>query len=61
MTRIDVPEGEGPEIYRVWSLRPEMSKAVTALSDAVYNKSALAARERECIRMRIAQINDCPI
>jgi alkylhydroperoxidase family enzyme len=61
MARIDVPEGEGPEIYRVWSLRPEMSKAVTALSDAVYNKSALAVRERECIRMRIAQINDCPI
>ena len=37
------------------------AKAVTALSDAVYNKSALPARERECIRMRIAQINDCPI
>lgn len=61
MARIDVPDGEGPEIYRVWSLRPEMSKAVTELSDAVYNKSELAARERECVRMRIAQINDCPI
>jgi len=61
MARIDVPEGAGPEIYRVWSLRPDMSAAVTKLSDAVYEKSQLPARVRECIRMRIAQINDCPI
>ncbi|MBV8951421.1 MAG: carboxymuconolactone decarboxylase family protein, partial [Actinobacteria bacterium] len=40
MARIDVPEGRGPEIVRVWALRPEMSKAVTELSDAVYNRSA---------------------
>ncbi len=61
MARIDVPEGEGPEIYRVWALRPDMSAAVTKLSDAVYEKSRLPARVRECVRMRIAQINDCPI
>jgi alkylhydroperoxidase family enzyme len=61
MARIDVPHGEGPEIVRVWSLRRDMSKAVVALSDAVYNKSELPARERECVRMRIAQINHCPI
>ena len=61
MARIDVPDGDGPELMRVWSLRPEMSEAVTRLSNAVYQKSQLPAREREAVRMRIAQINDCPI
>jgi alkylhydroperoxidase family enzyme len=61
MARINVPDGDGPEIYRVWSLRPGLGQPVGALSDAVYNKSELPARVREVIRMRIAQINDCPI
>jgi len=61
MARIRVPDGEAPEIYRVWSLRPELGEPVSNLSAAVYEKSKLAGRERECVRMRIAQINDCPI
>jgi AhpD family alkylhydroperoxidase len=61
MARIDLPEGDDPEIIRVWKLRPDMAKAVTALTDAVYEKSRLPARERECIRMRIAQINNCQV
>ena len=61
MARINIPEGEGSEIYRVWALRPELGEPVAALSDAVYRKSQLPARVREAVRMRIAQINDCPI
>lgn len=61
MARIPIPEGEGAENVRVWGLRPEMGEAVRDLSRAVYRKSILPARERECVRMRIAQINDCPI
>lgn len=61
MARIDLPEGNDPEIYRVWALRPAMGKAVSDLSAAVYSGSELPAREREVVRMRIAQINDCPI
>jgi alkylhydroperoxidase family enzyme len=61
MARINVPEGDEPELYRVWSLRPELGAAVAGLSDAVYNKSELHPRVREVVRMRIAQINDCPI
>ncbi len=61
MARIDLPDGNDPEIYRVWGLRPTMGKAVADLSAAVYQGSELAAREREVVRMRIAQINDCPI
>jgi len=61
MARIEFPDGDLPEIARVWALRPEMSKAVGNLADAVYNKSELPGREREAARMRIAQINECPI
>jgi alkylhydroperoxidase family enzyme len=61
MARINIPDGDQPEIYRVWALRPELGEPVAALSDAVYRKSQLPARVREAVRMRIAQINDCPI
>ncbi len=61
MARIRVPDGDGPEIARVWSLRPELGKAVSDLSGAVYGGSKLPARVRESVRMRIAQVNQCPI
>jgi alkylhydroperoxidase family enzyme len=61
MARIELPPGDEPEIYRVWALRPAMGKAVADLSTAVYEGSELPARVREAVRMRIAQINDCPV
>ena len=61
MARIDLPEGDQPEIVRVWALRPELGEPVAALSGAVYGRSRIPARVREAVRMRIAQINDCPI
>jgi alkylhydroperoxidase family enzyme len=61
MARIHVPLGEGLETARVWSMLPEMGAAVPVLSKAVYKKSRLPARLREAVRMRIAQLNDCPI
>jgi alkylhydroperoxidase family enzyme len=61
MARIDVPAGDGGDAAMVWTLRPEMASAVGALVDAAYKKSKLPAREREAARMRIAQLNDCPI
>jgi alkylhydroperoxidase family enzyme len=61
VARIDIPDGEGGDAVQVWGLRPEMGKAVGRLTDAVYNKSILPTRVREAARMRIAQINDCPI
>jgi AhpD family alkylhydroperoxidase len=59
MARLDIPDGDLPEIARVWDLRPEMGEAVRDLSIAVYQKSALPARVREAARMRIAEINGC--
>lgn len=61
MARIDIPEGDTPEIHRVWSLRPEMGAPVAALADGVYGKSKIHPRAREAARMRIAQINGCNV
>jgi alkylhydroperoxidase family enzyme len=61
MARIDIPAGEGGDAVQVWSLRPEMGAAVAGLVDAAYQRSRLPAREREAARMRIAQLNQCPI
>ena len=62
MARIRVPDGEGDEIYRVWSLCPELGEAVGNLSAAVYGaKCKLPARVREVARMKIAHINGCQV
>jgi alkylhydroperoxidase family enzyme len=61
MARIPVPDGEGTERQRVWQLRPELAAAAATLARAVYTESQLPPRVREVVRMRIAQINDCPI
>ena len=61
MARIEIPAGEGGDARMVWSLRPEMAPAMTGLIDAAYNRSKLGVREREAARIRIAQLNDCPI
>jgi len=61
VARIAVPAGEGGDAVQVWSLRPEMGRAVNRLVDAAYNESILPVRVREAARMRIAQLNDCPV
>jgi AhpD family alkylhydroperoxidase len=61
MARIEIPPGEGGDAVQVWSLRPEMGRAVNRLVDAAYNRSILPARVREAARMRIAQLNECPV
>jgi len=61
MARLDLPDGDEPDIVRVWGLRPEMGEAVQRLSYAVYSQSQLPARVKEAARMRIAQINDCAV
>ena len=61
VARIDIPEGDGGDAVQIWSLRPEMGKAVARLSQAAYHRSQLPVRVREAARMRIAQLNDCPV
>jgi len=61
VARIAVPAGEGGDAVQVWNLRPEMGRAVNRLVDAAYNKSILPVRVREAARIRIAQLNECPV
>src|SRR6202050_1720956 len=61
MARLAIPPGDGGDAVQVWSLRPEMGRAVNRLVDAAYNKSILPVRVREAARIRIAQLNDCPV
>ena len=61
MARIEIPEGPGPDIHRVWLLRPAMAAGAGALADAVYERSELPARVREAARMRVAMRNECQV
>lgn len=61
MARLNVPDGEGHEIERVWNLNPELGKAVLGLRYAVYHDSQLPVRIREGIRYIVADCNKCPI
>jgi hypothetical protein len=60
MASIPIPDGEGTERERLFSLRPEMGAALDRLNDAVYQGSVLPLRTFEAVRMRIAEINACP-
>jgi hypothetical protein len=61
MARIDIPDGEGVEMRRLWQLAPHLGVGVGALGKACYVDSSLSAREREVARFRIAQFNECDI
>src|SRR5580693_3931493 len=61
MARLEIPPGEGGDAVQIWSLQPALGAAATRLVDAAYNKSMLPVRVREAARMRIAQLNECPV
>ena len=61
MPRIQLPEGNDSESLRLMRLQPAMGNAMGVLADAIYNKSSLAVRVREAVRMRIAQLNHCQL
>ena len=61
MARIEIPEGDGDELMRLWAVNPEMGKVAGRFSLAAYEQSKVRVRERELVRMRIAQINDCVV
>jgi AhpD family alkylhydroperoxidase len=60
MARIDLPDGEQPEVVRALMLRPQLASAVAAYNNAVF-ASALDWRLHELVRMRVAQINACGV
>jgi alkylhydroperoxidase family enzyme len=62
MARIEIPDGERPEIERVWSIAPDLGTTVGTLSMQVNGKDRLLPwRVREAARMKIAHINGCSV
>jgi alkylhydroperoxidase family enzyme len=60
MARIEIPQGDGPEITRALSLVPHFAGAVQAYEQAVA-QSRIDRRLHELVRMRIASINECVV
>ena len=65
MARIPLPllsqNPASDEVVRAFSLSPAFTKAIAGYSAAIYGAIHLSMREREGVRMRIAQINQCEI
>jgi alkylhydroperoxidase family enzyme len=61
MARVDLPDGDDDELLRLYALSPAMGAAAGNFSAAVYGDSSLPTRVRESARIRIAEINDCPV
>ena len=61
MARIPLPPGKDDEAVKALGLSPEFGKAIAGYSGAIYGNINLSMREREAVRMRVAQLNQCPI
>ncbi|UDY34131.1 carboxymuconolactone decarboxylase family protein [Dermatobacter hominis] len=61
MAKVDLPEGDGDELLRLYALSPKMGAAAGRFSGAVYTDTALPTRVREAARIRIAEVNQCPV
>ena len=61
MARVDLPAGDDDELLRLYALSPRMGAAAGNFSAAVYSDSSLPTRVREAARIRIAELNDCPV
>ena len=60
MPRIEIPDGDQPEVLRALSLVPHFVDAVNAKEAAVW-ASPMSRRTHELVRMRIAEINGCTL
>jgi len=45
----------------MFAMAPHLAKGLGAMSKAVYEQASIPIREREAMRMRIAQLNQCDI
>lgn len=64
MARIPLPPPTQPtedEVARAFRLGPAFGKALGVYAGAIYGAIKLSMREREAVRMRIAQLNQCQI
>jgi AhpD family alkylhydroperoxidase len=58
VARIELPEGDGRDVLRALSVRPELRDAFVGLNVAIH-ESPLEPRLHELVRYRVAQLNQC--
>ena len=58
MARIELPEGDGRDVLRALSVRPELRDAFVGLNVAIH-ESPLEPRLHELVRYRVAELNQC--
>ena len=58
MARIELPEGDGRDVLRALSVRPELRDAFVAMNIAIHS-SPLEPRLHELVRYRVAELNQC--
>ena len=58
MARIELPAGEGRDVLRALSVRPELRDAFVALNVAIH-ESRLDPRLHELVRYRVAELDRC--
>jgi alkylhydroperoxidase family enzyme len=58
MARIELPEGDGRDVLRALSVRPELRDAFVAMNVAIH-ASPLEPRLHELVRYRVAELNQC--
>jgi hypothetical protein len=46
MARIDIPDGDGDELTRIWGVNPTMGGIAATFSAKVYGSTAVPVRER---------------
>ena len=61
MARVDLPQGDDDELLRLYALSPAMGGAAGNFTAAVYGDTSLPTRVREAARIRIAELNQCPV
>jgi alkylhydroperoxidase family enzyme len=61
MARVDLPDGDDDELLRLYGLSPAMGAAAGNFTAAVYGDTSLPTRVREAARIRIAELNQCPV
>ncbi len=59
MARIELPDGDGEDRVRMWTLRPEFGAAAENFSAVVQSSTILGVSEHEAARVRIAHLNGC--